>query len=57
MIIIITSKDFSVRIYSDAMVKIKIEKVQLDFTNLEYIDIDAKKFIWVLEEANIIHKF
>ena len=55
-IIVITLKDFSIKINPDAMLTIKIEKLQFDFTNLEYIDIEIKKFIWVLENTKIIHK-
>ena len=42
IIIVITIKDFSVHINPDAMLTIKIEKLQLDFTNLEYINIEIK---------------
>ena len=55
-IIVITLKDFSININPDAMLTIKIEKLQFDFTNLEYIDIEIKKIIWVLENTKIIHK-
>ena len=55
-IIVITLKDFSIKINPDAMLTIKIEKLQFDFTNLEYIDIEIKKFIWVLENTKTIHK-
>ena len=55
-IIVITLKDFSIKINPDAMPTIKIEKLQFDFTNLEYFDIEIKKFIWVLENTKIIHK-